>query len=535
MAATDDLKTLSTLFPEYSQVDLDTIFRTRGKNFKNTCKFLVQKKSQQVEYEIKRGTESEQSQSREQKEVIQKVMRMSGFDHLAQKIAKQYGMNISKVTWEDCARSKNSCVGPCICDMTLEVSFDNARDKHKLPVIRYPNYEDLTWDLPMEKIFLMVGNETSDGELRRVSLKEYLDTVLTKRSLFCKEKDSHVLVSAQACMLPAAPGTEPTFNVALYSYQSFNSDPAVLTILASAQGSSAQTIGDSTEKLYFNKNGRKASFVGQRLKDNRKERGVALEGAMTKEEKEANVIMMIQVPLKQKIRFSAGYSGVAPSCGVTKSACMMMMNSTTSSYNSESSQKVYEFYDECDEYGDECCDMMLGDDDVEDVIVKVSDKDEGPFPSVTEKDLTRDERYPIRVTLQFYKATSNGSMDKKTMETISDQFQESQKDADFIGSLVTGHSVHRPTQHTASSGDRIVRQTRTTTTPPYHIKMPHWWNWNDLYSLYFRRFPEEMIRKSAEFIVLNSPRNFETMSEAEFERSSQFVQEVLVYHDTIIA
>lgn len=507
MASNDDLETLSTLFPEYSQVELDTIYRTRGKNFKNTCKFLVEKKSQRCgwENEIQRKMKQSQSQSREQKEVIQKVMRMSRYDHMAQKIAKRYGMNISNVTWEDCARNKQSCVGPCICDMTLEVSFDNAI--HKLPVIRYPNYEDLTWDIPMEKIFLMVGNETGEEELRRVSLKEYLDTVITKRSLFCKEKDSHVLVSAQSCMLPAAPGTEPTFNVALYSYQSHNSDPAVLTIIASAQGSSAQTIGDSTEKLYFNKNGRKASFVGQRLKDNRKERGVALEGAMTKEEKEANVIMMIQVPLKQKIRpITRGVSGGS---GVPKTACMMM-NSTTS-YSWNSSPELYDFSD------------YEGDDDMEDVIVKVSDKDEGPFPSVGEKDLTRDERYPIRVTLQFYKATSDGYINNKTMETISEQFQESQKDADFIGSLVTGHSVHRPTQHTASGRD---------TTPHYHIKMPSWWNWNNLYSIYFREFPEAIIRKSAEFIVLNSPSNFKTMSEAEFGRSSQFVQEVLVYYQT---
>ena len=87
---------------------------------------------------------------------------------------------------------------------------------------------------------------------------------------------------------------------------------------------------ESSQKLYFNKCGEKASFIGQRLTDNRKERGVATEGEMTKEEKQQvpshvyqhgthdtygthsgperedthhgitqNMIMVIQVPLKQ--------------------------------------------------------------------------------------------------------------------------------------------------------------------------------------------------------------------------------------------
>ncbi len=45
-------------------------------------------------------------------------------------------------------------------------------------------------------------------------------------------------------------------------------------------------VQDGSQKLYFNKSGEKASFIGQRLTDNRKERGVATEGEMTKEEKQ---------------------------------------------------------------------------------------------------------------------------------------------------------------------------------------------------------------------------------------------------------
>jgi hypothetical protein len=93
-----------------------------------------------------------------------------------------------------------------------------------------------------------------------------------------------------------------------------------------SQGTSAQVVQNGAQKLYFNKCGEKASFIGQRLSDNRKERGVAVEGEMSKEEKQQvhtfsslvspglshtltrrasvcpiqNMIMVIQVPLKQK-------------------------------------------------------------------------------------------------------------------------------------------------------------------------------------------------------------------------------------------
>ena len=429
-----DLDDLHILFPKYTKSELEPIYLTRGKDFKQTCAFIIHNMSNNTQGSSSAADRAASLASAAlQNQTIKKVMKMASSAGPAQLVAKKFGMNISTVTWEDCARTENSCWGPCICDMTLRVPEDNC-----LPVIRYPNFNDLTWDVPIEKIFLMIGNETGTKELIRVGLKEYLITrsgtlespvMSSRQSWYCKEKDSHVLVSAQACMLPAAIGSEPSFNVALYSYQTYSADnPAVLTILASAQGTSVQTIGERTEKLYFNKNGRKASFVGQRLSDNRKERVVATEGAMTAEEKEANMIMLIQVPLKQKerrmrhIRYKACSMKSAPyfeSCLGEDDACQ-------------------DYYDE------ECCEDMA---DVEDVIVKVSDKDEGPFPVVKERQgLTRDTRYPIRVTLQFYKATSNGILDSKTMESIADQFVVAQNDADFIGSLVTGNSVHRPTR-----------------------------------------------------------------------------------------
>ena len=57
----------------------------------------------------------------------------------------------------------------------------------------------------------------------------------------------------------------------------------------------------SEQKLLFNNHGKKADFIGQRLSENRIERGVNdLNAPMMVQEKQDNCIVSIQVSLKQK-------------------------------------------------------------------------------------------------------------------------------------------------------------------------------------------------------------------------------------------
>jgi len=86
--------------------------------------------------------------------------------------------------------------------MTLQVN------NRQLPVIRTPNYQDLTWDVEIEKIPLVVGN-ASNEMLRTVTLKEFLSnfndyvhTPVHGVGSLLADRDSHVLMSAQACFLP---------------------------------------------------------------------------------------------------------------------------------------------------------------------------------------------------------------------------------------------------------------------------------------------------------------------------------------------
>jgi hypothetical protein len=64
-------------------------------------------------------------------------------------------------------------------DMTLVVE-GSTRD-YQMPIIRYPNYTDLTWDVAMEKIPIVVGNEVN-GPLHTINLKEYLQVLHSFRN-----------------------------------------------------------------------------------------------------------------------------------------------------------------------------------------------------------------------------------------------------------------------------------------------------------------------------------------------------------------
>src|SRR6185503_13655691 len=91
------------------------------------------------------------------------------------------------------------------------------------------------------------------------------------------KRDSSVLVSAQAAFLPVPQQGQAEFNPVLFNYQSYQGDPAVLVIVATREGTSA-TIIDNTrdsfqsgfswgQQLFFNQNGQRAGFTGERLSD----------------------------------------------------------------------------------------------------------------------------------------------------------------------------------------------------------------------------------------------------------------------------
>ena len=132
-----------------------------------------------------------------------------------QAMAKANGLAINQTSWEDTARSKNSCWGPNISDMTLVVN-----GMHLMPMIRKPNYEDVSADVKIENFVVPIGNENGEAT-RKISLKFYLENIAEYTdnpkvgNLFI-ERDTEISTSAQFCIVPEA----SNFNVRLFNYQS---------------------------------------------------------------------------------------------------------------------------------------------------------------------------------------------------------------------------------------------------------------------------------------------------------------------------
>lgn len=369
--------------------------------------------------------------------VIQKTVSMVN-NAQAQQLAQKFGLNILDVTWEDTGRFKGSSVGPNISDMTIQVQHknpDNRYSLHLMPVIRFPNFSDKTADIPLDQMYLTVGNE-KNKTLQKVPLEDVLKDLrkyLSKpnswkgneKSLLAK-RDTHVLASAQAAFLPIPKAGLAQFNPVLFNYQSYEGDPAVLTLLATREGTSVTIIDNKRDgfeagqtwgqRLFFNKNGDRASFTGQRLSDFKSDSssGGDRPSSPTEVDDGLNMVMLIQVPLKQKAR-PQSFVGLSGSIvNESASAPMAIQKSARS--------------------------------DVEEAVIGHGEV-EGPFTEIDNLAIERDERFPIRVTVQFYKGTSNGVVSEADMSEIHDQIEKVYADADYIGSLVTEGETRRPTEY----------------------------------------------------------------------------------------
>jgi hypothetical protein len=396
-------------------------------------------------------------------EAIERTANMVG-DEMAIRLAAEHGLDLLNVAWEDTGRYYNSSVGPNISDVTIQLQYPNPDgDGYQLalmPVIRFPNFTDVTADLPMDDFFLLVGNE--DGvPLQRVSLTEYLGhfrRYLTDpnswrgaRSSLLADRDTHVLVSAQAAFLPIPEQGLAQFNPVIFNYQSYQGDPAVLTIVASREGTSATIIDNVRDafpagyswgqRLFFNQDGQRASLTGQRLSEfegGEVRPGAEGESAQAGGEAGLNMVLIIQVPLIQQEPMRFG------------------------------------FLEEADAFMAPGAEMAAGS-DVENAVIGHGEV-EGPFTEIDDLRIERDPDFPVRVTVQFYKATSNGVVTEADIAAIAEQIERVYDDADYVGSLVVDGPSDRPTEHDGPK-----------------IEPPGWWD------AFWKRYEEnvEMTRDEA--------------------------------------
>ncbi len=370
-------------------------------------------------------------------------------DKAVQRLAARHGLQVLDVTWEDTARYDSSAVGPNISDMTIQVQHklpdSGGYGLSCMPVIRYPNFSDLTGDISPDDFFLLVGNQKGDA-LEKITLRELVGSLRShlhdpdswkgdRGSLLVDNRDSHVLVSAQACFLPIPKEGVAEFNPVLFNYQSRAGDPAVLAILATREGTSITVIDNQRDRfeagrtwgqrLFFNQNGERTSLTGKRKSDlvaDAHQQDFAAAGSSTDESgrEGLNMVLLIQVPLRQKEPMAFG--------------------------NALEDTGIYR------------CLPSAGASDVEEAVIGHGAV-EGPFTEIDGLEIERDDRYPIRVTVQFYKATSNGVVSEQDMADIAEQINRVYRQADYVGSLVVEGPRGRPTEY---EGD--------------HAQPPEWWD-----------------------------------------------------------
>ena len=202
-----------------------------------------------------------------------------------------------------------------------------------------------------------------------------------------------------------------------------------MTILATREGTSVTIIdnqrdgfdagGTWGQRLFFNQDGERASLTGQRLSDYQSADFADStdsenpESAQSADKEGLNMVMLVQVPLKQKNPMQFGF------------AENDMMMAPSSSMDMEQSRRSS---------------------DVEAAVIGHGEV-EGPFTEIDGLAIERDPDFPIRVTVQFYKATSNGVVSEDDMEEINQQIAKVYDEGDYVGSLVVDGLTGRPTEY----------------------------------------------------------------------------------------
>jgi hypothetical protein len=393
-------------------------------------------------------------QSRDYAQTIQRVTSMVSDASLQQRVARR-GLSMMNVTWEDTGRNEGSSVGPNISDLTLQVRRKAERgfESSLLPVIRHPNFSDRTGDIPADRFFVRVGNaKPGKNELETIALTSLLQNIgkysTDAQSIFgtgslLAARDTHFLVSSQAVFLPVPKEGKAEFNPVLFNYQSSPNAPAVLSILVTRQGTTLRVIenraGDgasatgSGQELYFNNAGQKSAFTAERKSDVQAKieahGGPQTEDERSALQKGADTIFLIQVPLLVAQRRRAMPmpmtlgGGAPPGMGPIPVAPAAQMKSAAASEASDMEQAV------------------IG-----------HGPNLGRFQEGFGRKLTRDTRFPIRVTVQFYKATSNGVVSDADLDAIASNIGQVYEHADAVGSLVLPEGDRlRPTAWTKIS------------------------------------------------------------------------------------
>ncbi len=183
--------------------------------------------------------------------------------------------------------------------------------------------------------------------------------------------------------------------------------------------SASQGIG---QELYFNNEGMRSAFTAERKSDVEKrikdQGGPKTQDDRSALAKGADVLFLIQIPLKHRHR---GRLGGAFADGDAEMAAPSAAAGAGAPAKKAASAPMEE--------------GAKDKSDVEQAVLGHG-KVRGPFEEGGNLRLERDPQFPIRITVQFYKATSNGVADEKDLDAIAKSIGSVYEHAEFVGSLV---------------------------------------------------------------------------------------------------
>jgi hypothetical protein len=379
-------------------------------------------------------------------------------DEVLQRRAARLGLGVVNVLWEDTGRFGGSAVGPNISDVTLQLRepVDAAGQRfrtHLLPVLRAPNFTDRTADIAAEQLWVRIGNQSRGAQAVSVPLREVLahlreyvtdpDSVLGSGDLSAP-RDTHYLVSAQHVFVPIPARGKVEFTPVIFNYQSRPQNPAVLTLLVTRQGTSIAVIDNATDRapasggagqtLYFNNEGQKTTLTAERRStvEQRIASGQATaedDGAL---DEGADLMLIVQVPLQVR--------SPPPTVGIGSIGSIGFLGGAGTGAGGGGFAPT-----ETLGFGAGTGAGGRGRGDVERAVLGHGD-DLGEFSEGRGLKLERDPRFPVRVTVQFYKATSNGVVTKAELAAARRQIERVYAHADAVGSLVVPEGERtRPT------------------------------------------------------------------------------------------
>jgi hypothetical protein len=257
-------------------------------------------------------------------------------------------------------------------------------------------------------------------------------------------RDTHALVSAQAAFLPVPRRGKATFHPVIFNYQSTAGNPAVLSILVTRQGTSVTVVDNARDtvsgaswgqRLFFNAGGERAPLTAERLSDVR-DRGTTSNGESAASlGEDANLLLLVQVPLRRREPPRRALSG-----GAALEAAPQAPSAASKMARAAPDLEV----------------AVLGHGPLE-----------GPFTELAGLALERDPRFPVRVTVQFYQATSSAEVGASEMGRLAALVEKVYAKGDFVGSLVVP-GPGDPRRPTAWDG---------ASPPPHHVS---WWDFPGL-------------------------------------------------------